>query len=125
IKKKSNKYYFSEKAQTNVFYRYGIASVKTFVIVMVIAVVIACVIIFSEENFKNDALNATNTNQISSTYEMSSDGFDLDFSNGLIRLTDEQITYYFGEQYSNVYDCIAVSEDFQKMIMVFTTYKAN
>ncbi len=126
IKKKSNKYYFSEKAQKNVFYRYGIASFKTFIIVLLLATVIACIIIFFEEKSKNDTLNQMlNTDSTDSVYETGSDGIDLEFPEGMIQISNEEIEYYFGEEYANIYDCMAVSEDFQKMIMVFTTYKAN
>lgn len=124
IKKKSNKYYFSEKSQKNIFYRYGLASIKTFVIVMAIAIIVACIIIFSEENSKNN-MNKINTNEMDSTYEMESDGIDLEFPEGMAIMTDEQIEYYFGADYVYVYDCVSVSEDFQKMVMVFTTYKSN
>ena len=46
IKKKSNKYYFSEKAQKSTLYRYGLSSIKTFVIVIILATIIACILNF-------------------------------------------------------------------------------
>lgn len=126
IKKKSNKYYFSEKAQKSVFYRYGLASIRTFIIVLILATVIAFILIFVEENSKNKALNQMlDTNTTDSNYELDSEGIDLEFPEGMVQISKEQIEYYFGEEYANVYDCVAISEDFQKMIMVFTQYKVN
>ena len=72
LKKKSNKYYFSEKAQKSAWYRYGVTSIRTFVIVMVIALILACIIIFTEDNNTNNNLgelqngvlaDATNQNE--------------------------------------------------------------
>lgn len=123
IKKKSNKYYFSEKAQKSTFYRYGLTSIKTFVIVLVLSIAIACVIIFTQENEQNDM--AINTNGVDSAFAVDSEGINLEFPEGMTQLSNEQITYYFGEEYTYIYDCLATDESFQNMIMVFTVYKEN
>ena len=125
IKKKSNKYYFSEKAQKSTLYRYGLSSIKTFVIVIILATIIACILIFTKDDKGNDLYNELSANSIDSTYELSNDGVDLVFPEDMIQISNEQIAYYFGEDYANIYDCVAVSQDFQKMIMVFTVNKES
>ncbi len=144
IKKKSNKYYFSEKAQKSAWYRYGVTSIRTFVIVMVIALILACIIIFTEDNNTNNNLgelqngvlaDATNQNEFQNSvlsdttrdniYDIGVDNISLEFPSDIIMLTENEITYYFGETYANIYDCLAMNSDFSKMVMIFTDYKAN
>ncbi len=129
IKKKSGKFYFSEKAQNSTFYRYGLTSIKTFIIIFVIAVVIACIIIFGGENSNNN-LDTLQSNTLSdttrvNTYELGVDDITLEFPTDIIMLTEDEITYYFGEAYANAYDCLAMSSDFSKMVMIFTDSKSN
>lgn len=129
IKKKSGKFYFSEKAQNSTFYRYGLTSIKTFIIIFVIAVVIACIIIFGGENSNNN-LDTLQSNTLSdttrvNTYELGVDDITLEFPTDIIMLTEDEITYYFGEEYANAYDCLAMSSDFSKMVMIFTDSKSN
>ncbi len=121
IRKKSNKYYFSEKAQKSVWYRYGIASIKTFLIVLALAIIIAAVIIFVQDR----TVNETDDTQDNTVFDVGSDGINLEFPDGITRLSNEQIEYYFGEEYTYVYDCIATDENFEDMIMVFTVYKST
>lgn len=131
IKKKSNKFYFSEKAQNSAWHRYGVTSIRTFVIVMVIAIVLACIIIFVGDYYTSDNNSINNQNITSSdviretSYEIGADDIVLEFSEDILVLTEDEITYYFGEAYASAYDCLAVSSDFSKMIMVFTDYKSN
>lgn len=131
IKKKSNKFYFSEKAQKSAWYRYGVTSIKTFAIVMLIAIILACVIIFGGDYFTSnnnnvDTQNTTSEDIIRETsYEVGVDDIVLEFPEDILVLTQDEITYYFGEAYASAYDCLAVSSDFSKMIMVFTDYKSN
>lgn len=129
IKKKSGKFYFSEKAQNSTFYRYGLTSIKTFIIIFVIAVVIACIIIFWGGNSNNN-LDTLQSNTLSdttrvNTYELGVDDITLEFPTDIIMLTEDEITYYFGEAYANAYDCLAMSSDFSKMVMIFTDSKSN
>lgn len=130
IKKKSRQYYFSEKAQKSTWYRYGFTSLKTFLIVMILAVIIACIIIFSENKSKNDNLNELQGSTLSNTerdnvYDVGVDGIKLEFPEDLVILTQEETAYYFGEVYANAYDCIAMNSDFSKMVMVFSDDKSN
>ena len=131
IKKKSNKFYFSEKAQKSAWYRYGVTSIKTFAIVMLIAIILACVIIFGGDYFTSnnnnvDTQNTTSEDIIRETsYEVGVDDIVLEFPEDILVLTQDEITYYFGEAYASAYDCLAVSSDFSKMIMIFTDYKSN
>lgn len=130
IKKKSNKYYFSEKAQKSAWYRYGITNIRTFIIVMIIAIVLACIIIFNEERSNNNALSELQNTTLSDTtrdniYEVGVDEIKLEFPEDIIMLTEDEIIYYFGEAYANAYDCLAISSDFSKMVMIFTDDKSN
>ena len=129
IKKKSNKYYFSEKAQNSTWYRYGITSLRTFIIILVIAIVVACLIIFGGESLNNNNINTnelTESNVTRATsYEVGEDNIVLEFPDDLIVLTQDEIVYYFGEDYASAYDCVAVSSNFSKMVMIFTDYKSN
>lgn len=123
IKKKSGKYYFSEKAQKNTFYRYGLTSLKTFVIVIILATVIAGIIIFTEDNSNLNNTNSMTEESRSNVYELGVNDIKLEMPDDMIILTDSEINYYFGTNYSSVYDCIATSSDFQKIIMIFTDEK--
>ena len=123
IKKKSGKYYFSEKAQKNTFYRYGLTSLKTFVIVIILATVIAGIIIFTEDNSNLNNTNSLTEESRSNVYELGVNDIKLEMPDDMIILTDSEINYYFGTNYSSVYDCIATSSDFQKIIMIFTDEK--
>lgn len=123
IKKKSGKYFFSEKAQKNTFYRYGLTSLKTFVIVIILATVIAGIIIFTEDNSNLNNTNSLTEESRSNVYELGVNDIKLEMPDDMIILTDSEINYYFGTNYSSVYDCIAISSDFQKIIMIFTDEK--
>lgn len=126
IKKSSGKYYFSEKAQKSAFHRYGLTSLKTFIIVILLATLIAGIIIFIEN--KNNNSNNTNTlsqENRSNIYELGTNNIKLEMPEGMTILTDSEINYYFGANYSNLYDCLAVSSDFEKIIMVFSADKKD
>lgn len=130
IKKKSRQYYFSEKAQNSAWHRYGITSLKTFVIVMVLAIIIACIIIFVEDDTNNDNLNELQDSALTDTtrsnvYDVGVDNIKLEFPEDIVILTQEETAYYFGEMYASAYDCLAMSSDFSKMVMVFSDEKSN
>src|SRR5699024_1220047 len=96
IKKKSNNFYFSEKAQKNVYYRYGLSSVKTFIIVMALAIGVAAILIFIDErNNEETTGNSLLSGEVTTTYEVGENDFSLDLPDGMITLSDEQITYLF------------------------------
>ena len=130
IKKKSRQYYFSEKAQNSAWHRYGITSLKTFVIVMVLAIIIACIIIFVEDDTNNDNLNELQDSALTDTtrsnvYDVGVDNIKLEFPEDIVILTQEETAYYFGEMYASAYDCLAMSSDFSKMVMVFSDERSN
>lgn len=130
IKKKSGKYYFSEKAQNSTWYRYGLTSVKTFVIVIVLATIIASIIIFTENEDNNDNVNELQDLALSNTdrsniYDAGVDNIKLELPEDMIILTQEEATYYFGEMYASFYDCLALNSDFSKMVMVFSDDKSS
>lgn len=128
IKKKSNKYYFSEKAQNSPYYRYEFTNVKIFIIVVIIAVAIAALMYFTktypgrqDETNINDIVQG----EVISSYTIENTDITLEFDEDMINLSDEQITYYFGEGYSEVYESIITSSDFEKMVMVIQNNKSG
>ena len=128
IKKKSNKYYFSEKAQNSPYYRYEFTNVKIFIIVVIIAVAIAALMYFTktypgreDETNVNDIVQG----EVISSYTIENTDITLEFAEDMIKLSDEQITYYFGEGYSEVYESIITSSDFEKMVMVIQNNKSG
>ena len=129
IKKRSGKYYFSEKAQKSTLYRYGITSIRTFVIVMIIAVALAGLIIFTEEKNSNTnnnlVANNENNTEKNRIYDLEVNNLKLEVPEDMHILSAEEITYYFAPEYANMYDCLAASLDFNKIIMVFSKEKTD
>ena len=130
IKKKSGKYYFSDKAQKSTLYRYGITGIRTFVIVMIIAITLAGIIIFTEEknnsNTNNNLVaNNENNTEENRIYDLGVNNLKLEVPEDMHILSAEEITYYFAPEYANMYDCLAASSDFNKIIMVFSKEKAD
>lgn len=124
IKKKSGNFYFSEKAQKNMFYRYGLSSVKTFAIVMTLAIVIAAVLIFLDEKNDDGVNTPTITGEVATTYVIGEDDFTMEFPEGMITLSEEQISSIFGSDYLYA-DNIVVSEDLSDIIIVYVYDKEN
>ena len=124
IKKKSGNFYFSEKAQKNMFYRYGLSSVKTFAIVMTLAIAIAAVLIFLDEKNDDDVNTPAITGEVATTYVIDEDDFTMEFPEGMITLSEEQITSIFGSDYLYA-DNIVVSEDLSDIIIVYVYDKEN
>lgn len=134
IKKKSNKYYFSEKAEHSAMARYGFTSVKTFIIIFVCAIVLGLIIVFTQEYHKSENTNNIDTDQIQSemptpsgetTYKLEGTDLTMNFEkDGMHVLSKDEMTYYFGETYAEAYDCIAANEDFQKVAMIFSAEKS-
>ena len=132
IKKKSNKYYFSEKAEHSAMARYGFTNIKTFIIILACAIVLGLIIVFTQEYHKETDM--ANTNQIEdtipapsgeTTYSVEGTELKMNFeSSDMHVLSEEEIEYYFGETYVGVYDCMAASEDFGKVAMVFSAEKS-
>ena len=130
IKKKSGKYYFSEKAQKSTLYRYGITSIRTFIIVMVIAIALAILIVFTEQknnNSINSNLVANNENNTvkDRTYDFEVNNLKLEAPEDMYVLSDSEINTYFGSSYANTYDFIATSSDFNKIIMALKIKKTD
>ena len=128
IKKKSNKYYFSEKAQNSPYYRYEFTNVKIFIIVVIIAAAIAALMYFTKtypgrENETN--INDIEQGEVISSYTIENTNITLEFDEDMTKLSDEQITYYFGQGYSEVYESIITSSNFEKMIMVIQNNKSG
>ena len=64
IKKKSGKFYFSERAQNSFWYRYGMTSIKTFIIIVIVAIVLAIAIVLNQEENNEENLNNTISDSI-------------------------------------------------------------
>lgn len=128
IKKKSNKYYFSEKAQNSPYHRYEFTNVKIFIIVVIIAVAIAALMYFTKTypgRQDETTINDIAQGEVISSYMIENTDITLEFDEDMINLSDEQITYYFGEGYSEVYESIITSSDFEKMVMVIQNNKSG
>ena len=106
------------------FYRYGLSSVKTFAIVMTLAIVIAAVLIFLDEKNDDGVNTPTITGEVATTYVIGEDDFTMEFPEGMITLSEEQITSIFGSDYLYA-DNIVVSEDLSDIIIVYVYDKEN
>lgn len=131
IKKKSNKYYFSEKAQNSSWYRYGFSGFKTFIIVVLVAVILASIIVFTQQYRSNEAQN-TIENTVwdesrfeDNVYDTEIDNIKVDMPDDMAILTTDELNYYFGENFTALYNCVSATKDFEKMILVFTETKSN
>lgn len=127
IKKKAGGYYFSKESQKNFLTRYGLSGLKTFILVLIIATILACIIVFTgnESQPTENLLENNDGTSTDDTYELGVDNITLKMPDDMVILSDEQISSYFTESYLNAYDAIAVSGDFEKMILVFTDQKSN
>lgn len=128
IKKKSNKYYFSEKAQNSPYYRYEFTNIKIFIIVVIIAVAIAALMYLTKTypgRQDKTTINDIAQGEVISSYTIENTDITLEFDENMINLSDEQIAYYFGEGYSEVYESIITGSDFEKMIMIIQNNKSG
>lgn len=134
IKKKANKYYFSEKAQKSPYYRYGFTNLKVFLVVIIIAIVLGVAIVFYEDNYTtNDVSNTTNEvnlNDIESgtvitSYKVENTNITLEFDGDMMQFSKDQISQMLGEEYANIYECVISDEYFGKMIIVLQNSKGE
>ena len=87
IKKKTNKYYFSEKAEKSPYYRYGLTSLKVFIVVLVIATILALAIVFYEDKYQENNTNTINgvnlgnieSGKVISSYKIENTDITLEF----------------------------------------------
>ena len=103
-------------------FNYLRSTLKTFVIVLIISVILAGIIILLENNNKQEDIKNSNKGE---TYDVGVDGIQLKMPDDIAILSDEQITNYLGEEYLSNYDCIALSDNYQKIIMVFSDDKSD
>ena len=127
IKKKSGKYYFSERAQNSFWYRYGITSLKTFIIIVIVAVVLAVAIVLNEENNNEEDLNSTAnfSSTENNTFDTEVDNIKIELPENMFFLSENQIAEIYGSEYASLYDATAISEDYEKMVLVFIDKKSN
>lgn len=127
IVKKSDKYYFSEKAQNSPWYRYGLAGSKTFFIILILSVIIAISFVLTQ-NKENDSSKNNKTfmqDRYAQTYDIGENDIKVQMPNDMVILTKEEIGRYIGTDYIGVYDCVAVNENFEKKLVIFTEDKIN
>ena len=92
---------------------------------MILAIAIAGILIFIDESNKDDTSgNSLLSGEVATTYQVEENDFTLDFPAGMITLSDEQILYIFGSDYLYA-DNITVSEDLQKIIIVYSHNKED
>lgn len=131
IKKRNNKYYFSEKAQNSAWYRYGFSGLKTFVIIVLLAVILASIIVFSQNYKREESQNTIDSLQFDETrlkdnvYNTEINNIKVDMPDDMAILTKDELSYYFGEAFSESYNCVASTEDFEKMVLVLIDDKSN
>lgn len=131
IKKRANKYYFSEKAQRSPYYRYGFTNLKVLAVVLIIAIVLGVVIVFWEENYEsNYSNNEVNLNDVESgtvitSYNIDGTDITLEFDEDMMQLSKEQISALLGSVYAEMYECIITDETFEKMLLVLQNSKDN
>ena len=104
--------------------KYSISTLRTFIIVIIIATVLAFIIIFSGV-WDNSLENQNDGNSVEDVYEVGVDNIVLHVPDDMVLLTGEEIANYFSESYMNTYECIAISADYEKMFLLFTDEKSN
>ena len=123
IKKRANKYYFSEKAQRSPYYRYGFTNLKVLAVVLIIAIVLGVVIVFWEDNYgSNYTTNEINMNDIEmgtviNSYNIENTDLTLEFDEDMMQFSKEQIAAYVGEIYAQMYDCMITNEEITKILL--------
>lgn len=127
IKTKSNKYYFSEKSQNSIWYRYVVSELKIVIIIVLIAAAIAGILLLpvstQTEQFFNTLFDSESL--INNTYELGYGDIVLDMPNDMVTLDKEGISNTFGSDYAEVYDCISFNDNFEKMVSVLDDEKSN
>ena len=126
IKKKTNKYYFSEKAEKSPYYRYGLTSLKVFIVVLVIATILALAIVFYEDKYQENNTNTINgvnlgnieSGKVINSYKIENTDITLEFDQDMMLLSKDQIATYIGTEYANMYECMITDENFSKMLIV-------
>lgn len=132
IKKKSNKYYFCEKAQNSSWYRYGFSGAKTFVIIVIVAVIIASIVVFTqnyrdEENQNSNTIESLQFDEArlqDNVYDTGIKNIKIDMPDDMAILTADELNHFFNGSL-NSYDCVASTDDFEKMVVVFTESKSQ
>lgn len=127
IKSKSNKYYFSEKSQNSIWYRYVVSELKIIIIVVIIAAAIAGILLLPVSTQTEQLLNTLFDSEslINNTYDLGYEDIVLDMPEDMVTLDKEGISNTLGSEYAEVYDCISFSNNFEKMVSVLNDEKSN
>ena len=130
IKKSANKYYFSERAQKSPYYRYGFTSIKVFLIVLAICVVLGVGIVLFQESTKDSTTNELDLNNLESgtvinSYSIANTDLTLEFDEEMMMFSKDQIAAYIGEAYAEMYDTIITDENMEKMVLVLQNSKED
>ena len=118
IKKSKKNFYFSVKAQNSPWYRYGFTNLKTLLIILAIAVVLSSIQIAVQEKNKQETINEFIATHTEKTYELPGNNIKLKVPEDMYLITKQEISTYWGEEYGEVYDCMAFSLDSKKIAMV-------
>ena len=118
IKKVKKNFYFSVKAQNSPWYRYGFTNFKILLIILAIAVVLSSIQIAIQEKNKQEAINEFIATHTEKTYELPGNNIILKVPEDMYIITKQEISTYWGEEYGEVYDCMAFSLDSKKIAMV-------
>ena len=131
IKKSANKYYFSERAQKSPYYRYGFTSIKVFIIVLIVCIVLGITIVLYQANVNNNSssneidLNNLESGTVVNSYSIANTDLTLEFDEEMMQFSKEQIAVYIGEIYAEMYDTIITDENFEKMVLILQNSKEN
>ena len=117
----------SEETKNNKWYQFGMSGIKTFVVVILVSAILAVIIILVDNYQREKKLEAlTNPYRLlNNVYEIQDEKIKIDMPDDMVILTKEEIANFWGSEYSEVYDCMAVSSDFEKKILIFTDEKTN
>lgn len=118
IKKSKKKFYFSVKAQNSPWYRYGFTNFKTVLIILAIAVVLSAIQIAIQERNNQEAINEFIATHSEKTYELPGNNIMLKVPEDMYIVPKDEISTYWRKEYAEVYDCIALSLDFERMAIV-------
>lgn len=118
IKKSKKKFYFSVKAQNSPWYRYGLTNFKTVLIILAIAVVLSAIQIAIQERNNQEAINEFIATHTEKTYELPGNNIMLKVPDDMYIVPKDEISKYWGKEYAEVYDCIVLSLDLERMAIV-------
>lgn len=129
VKRTSNKYYFSAKNYEKFNHNSKGKTVRNTILVIIIIFVILVIIgIVQNPDTDNTDPNVDqgqdiSTNTSDNVYETNINNIKIEIPTDMTMLTAQEIEDYLGEEYANVYDCIAMDDYGEKIISIFSVEK--